>query len=83
MVVDARGSMTSGVFGEMMLTSFKAQGGEGIVIDGCIRDFPEVQKLGSGLVAAWRDAEFPYPNRSLPTCGQCADRLRRRIRDAG
>ena len=48
-VVDARGSMTSGVFGEMMLTSFKAQGGEGIVIDGCIRDFPEVQKLDLGL----------------------------------
>ena len=48
-VVDARGSMTSGVFGEMMLTSFKAGGGEGIVIDGCIRDFPEVQKLDLGL----------------------------------
>lgn len=48
-VVDARGSMASGVFGEMMLTSFKAQGGQGLVIDGCIRDFPEVQKLDLGL----------------------------------
>ena len=48
-VVDARGSMSSGVFGEMMLTSFKAQGGEGVVIDGCIRDYPEVQKLDLGL----------------------------------
>ena len=48
-VVDSRGSMSSGVFGEMMLTSFKAHGGEGIVIDGCIRDFPEVQKLDLGL----------------------------------
>ena len=48
-VVDARGSLSSGVFGEMMLTSFKAQGGEGIVIDGCIRDFPEVQALKLGL----------------------------------
>ncbi len=48
-VVDARGSLSSGVFGEMMLTSFKARGGEGIVIDGCIRDFPEVQKLDLGL----------------------------------
>ena len=48
-VVDARGSMSSGVFGEMMLTSFKARGGEGIVIDGCIRDFPEVQDLDLGL----------------------------------
>ena len=48
-VVDARGSMSSGVFGEMMLTSFKAQGGEGVVIDGCIRDYPEVQQLDLGL----------------------------------
>lgn len=48
-VVDARGSMTSGIFGEMMLTSFKARGGEGVVIDGCIRDFPEARKLDLGL----------------------------------
>ncbi|MCY4465369.1 MAG: ribonuclease activity regulator RraA [Chloroflexi bacterium] len=48
-VVDARGSLQSGVFGEMMLTSFKARGGEGIVIDGCIRDFPEVQQLDLGM----------------------------------
>ena len=48
-VVDARGSMSSGVFGEMMLTSFKARGGEGVVIDGCIRDFPEAQSLDLGL----------------------------------
>ncbi|MCY4145844.1 MAG: ribonuclease activity regulator RraA, partial [Chloroflexi bacterium] len=48
-VVDARGSLQSGVFGEMLLTSFKARGGEGIVIDGCIRDFPAVQGLDLGL----------------------------------
>lgn len=48
-VVDARGSMTSGIFGEMMLTSYQAHGGPGIFIDGCIRDFPEVKKLDLGL----------------------------------
>ncbi len=48
-VVDARGSLSSGVFGEMMLTSYKARGGQGVVIDGCIRDFPEVKKLDLGL----------------------------------
>ena len=48
-VVDARGSLSSGVFGEMMLTSFKARGGEAVVIDGCIRDYPQAQKLGLGL----------------------------------
>ena len=48
-VVDARGDMSSGVFGEMMLTYFKGRGGLGAVIDGCIRDFPLAQELGLGL----------------------------------
>ena len=48
-VVDARGDMSSGVFGEMMLTYFKGRGGIGVVIDGCIRDFPHAKELGLGL----------------------------------
>lgn len=44
-VVDARGNMRSGIFGEMMLTYFKGKGGAGVVIDGCIRDWPHVEKL--------------------------------------
>jgi regulator of RNase E activity RraA len=48
-VVDARGSMGSGIFGEMMLTFFKGQGGAGVVIDGCIRDSPYAKTLGLGL----------------------------------
>jgi len=48
-VVDARGHMGSGVFGEMMLTYFMGRGGIGVVIDGCIRDFPEARELGLGL----------------------------------
>ncbi|RME50118.1 MAG: ribonuclease activity regulator RraA [Caldilineae bacterium] len=48
-VVDARGDMASGVFGEMMLTYFKGRGGVGVVIDGCIRDFPKAKHLGLGL----------------------------------
>lgn len=48
-VVDARGNMSSGVFGEMMLTYFKGKGGQGVVIDGCIRDYPFVQQLDIGL----------------------------------
>jgi regulator of RNase E activity RraA len=48
--VDARGDMQSGVFGEMMLTYFAGAGGAGIVIDGCIRDFPQViEDLDIGL----------------------------------
>ena len=48
-VVDARADMTAGVFGEMMLTYFAGRGGVGLVIDGCIRDFPEARKLDLGL----------------------------------
>ncbi|TFG73452.1 MAG: ribonuclease activity regulator RraA [Anaerolineales bacterium] len=47
-VVDARGDMSSGVFGEMMLTYFKGQGGVGVVIDGCIRDSGEAKQLDLG-----------------------------------
>ena len=45
-VVDARGDMTSGIFGDMMMTYFKGLRGAGVVIDGCVRDWAKVQKLG-------------------------------------
>ena len=48
-VVDARSDLSSGVFGDMMLTYFKGRGGIGVFVDGCIRDFPKVQELGLGL----------------------------------
>jgi len=48
-VVDARGDLTSGVFGEMMMTYFRGRGGLGVVIDGCIRDSAQIKKLGLGL----------------------------------
>lgn len=48
-VVDARGDMTSGIFGEMMLTYFAGLGGEGVVIDGCIRDAAKARQLGVGI----------------------------------
>ena len=48
-VVDARGDLTSGVFGAMMMTYFRGRGGLGVVIDGAIRDFGEAKTLGLGL----------------------------------
>jgi regulator of RNase E activity RraA len=48
-VVDARGDMTSGIFGEMMLTYFVGRGGVGVVVDGCIRDFGAASRLPIGL----------------------------------
>lgn len=48
-VVDARGDLNSGVFGEMMMTYFRGRGGLGVVIDGAIRDSSEIKRLGLGL----------------------------------
>jgi len=48
-VVDAMGDLTSGVFGEMMLTFFQGRGGAGVVIDGCIRDYVHAQELEIGM----------------------------------
>ena len=49
-VVDARGDMNSGCFGNMMLTFFQGRGGQGVVINGCIRDYPIVMRdLDLGL----------------------------------
>lgn len=48
-VVDARGDMSSGIFGDMMSTYFKGRGGAGIVIDGCMRDRPNIEKLDLSL----------------------------------
>ena len=41
--------MRSGIFGEMMLTYFTGRGGAGVVIDGCIRDYPHGKGLDLGL----------------------------------
>jgi regulator of RNase E activity RraA len=48
-VVDARGDMQSGVFGNMMLTYLQGKGGLGIVVDGAIRDSEIAKRLGLGL----------------------------------
>jgi regulator of RNase E activity RraA len=56
-VVDGRGEITSGVFGEMMLTYLKGRGGLGIVIDGAIRDFGDAKDLGLGM---WLKGVTPY-----------------------
>jgi len=48
-VVDARGDMGSGIFGEMMLTYLAGRGGAGIVVDGCIRDSAKAAELDLGI----------------------------------
>jgi regulator of RNase E activity RraA len=66
-VVDARGDMTSGVFGEMMLTYFAGRGGRGIVVDGCIRDFRRAARLGIGLWLRGTTPNFHSQTGIFPT----------------
>lgn len=66
-VVDARGDLGSGVFGEMMLTYFKGRGGLGVVVDGCIRDFGKAKKLGLGLWLTGTTPNFHSQTDIFPT----------------
>ncbi|MGN7295457.1 ribonuclease activity regulator RraA [Rhizobium sp. SAFR-030] len=45
-VVDARGDLRSGVFGEMMITYLQGRGGAGLIVDGCIRDSRKAREIG-------------------------------------
>ncbi|HLU59855.1 MAG TPA: ribonuclease activity regulator RraA [Pseudonocardia sp.] len=66
-VVDARGDMTSGIFGEMMLTYFAGRGGKGIVVDGCIRDFGAASQLGIGMWLRGTTPNFHTQTNIVPT----------------
>lgn len=45
LMVQAFGDPYTGCMGEMLITYFKGRGGAGIVVDGCIRDWPNVQQI--------------------------------------
>lgn len=70
-VVDARGDMTSGVFGDMMLTFFKGRGGAGVVVDGCIRDYPNVKSLELPLWTRGFTPNFHTQTNIWPTGVNC------------
>jgi len=53
-VVDGRGDLATGCFGEMLMTYFQAQGGAGVVIDAGIRD--SVQIFEDLKVPVWSTA---------------------------
>ncbi|WP_193337222.1 ribonuclease activity regulator RraA [Devosia beringensis] len=75
-VVDARGDMRSGIFGDMMSTYFKGRGGAGIIIDGVMRDRPNVEKLDLALwLKGWspnyhvQTDIYPYAVNVTIACG--------------
>ena len=49
LAVQAYGDRYTGTMGEMLITYFKGRGGAGIVVDGCIRDWPHVREIGTPL----------------------------------
>lgn len=49
LAVQAFGDMHTGCMGEMLVTYFKGRGGAGIVVDGCVRDWPNIQQIGTPL----------------------------------
>ena len=81
-VVDARADMRSGVFGEMMMTYFKGQGGAGMVIDGCLRDWPNIAKLGVPLWMRGVTPNFHTQTDLMPFAVNGPIACRRRHRDS-
>lgn len=66
-VVDARGDMESGIFGDMMSTYFKGKKGAGMVIDGCVRDWGKIKELDipmwlKGVTPNYHAQTNIYPN---------------------
>jgi regulator of RNase E activity RraA len=49
LVVQAFGDPSTGCMGEMLTTYFKGRGGAGIVVDGCVRDWPNIRELNVPL----------------------------------
>jgi regulator of RNase E activity RraA len=49
LAVQASGDLHTGCMGEMLITYFKGRGGVAIIVDGCIRDWPHVQTIGTPL----------------------------------
>jgi regulator of RNase E activity RraA len=46
LVIQAWGDPYTGCVGEMLTTYFKGRGGIGMVVDGCVRDWPNIQPIG-------------------------------------
>ena len=66
LAVQAFGDLQTGCMGEMLITYFKGRGGAGIVVDGCIRDWPRVQEIGTPLWTAGFTPNYASQGPFLP-----------------
>lgn len=46
LTIDAHGDPFTGCIGDLLTTYFQHRGGAGIVVDGCVRDWPRLRTLG-------------------------------------
>lgn len=49
LAIQAYSDPYTGCVGEMLTTYFKGRGGVGLVVDGCVRDWPKIQQIGVPL----------------------------------
>jgi regulator of RNase E activity RraA len=66
LAVQAFGDRNTGCMGEMLVTYFKGRGGAGIVVDGCIRDWPRVKEIGTPLWTAGFTPNYASQGPFLP-----------------
>lgn len=66
LAVQAFGDLNTGCMGEMLVTYFKGRGGAGIVVDGCIRDWPRVKEIGTPLWTAGFTPNYASQGPLLP-----------------
>jgi regulator of RNase E activity RraA len=66
LMVQAWGNMHTGVVGEMLTTYFKGRGGIGMVIDGCFRDWPNIQPIGTPMWARGSTPNYASQDKLFP-----------------
>ena len=66
LVVQAFGDRYTGCMGEMLTTYFKGRGGVGIVVDGCVRDWPNIQQIDVPLWTVGFTPNYASQSRLFP-----------------
>lgn len=66
LVVQAFGDPFTGCFGEMLAKYFLTQGGLGIVVDGCVRDWPKLREMSLPIWAVGVTPHFATQGGLLP-----------------
>lgn len=61
-VIDAGGSMSRSIFGELMITYCKTRKLGGVIVDGCIRDVDTISQLDFPVYAKGVTPNGPYKN---------------------